>query len=162
MKIKINKKIKILVGGFLILFCGSAMISGIYQGITDDSPVKDPTPKIEKVEVVEDKKENKITHQDFAITDGKLYKDIEISEDLRSYKIPEGKWNIMQMEDGTVKMNDGSTKTLDNILLTFSSDQTGNTDIRYNRSFDYEVKKGETVWFTMQGRGAQFYFKALN
>lgn len=160
MKIKINKKVKILVGGFLIIFCGSAMISGIYEGITDPTPSKDP---IKKVEVVEDKKEaQKINNKDFSITDGKTYKDIEISEDLRSYKIPVGKWNIMQMEDGTVKMNDGSEKVLDNILLTFSSDQTGNTDIRYKRSFDYEVKKGETVWLTIPGEGAQFYFKALN
>lgn len=158
MKIKINKKAKIIVGGFLILFCGSAIINGVYTGLTDDSP-----PKVEKVEVVENKKEaQKITHKNYDIIDGKLYKDIELSEDLRSYKVPEGKWRITKLEEGSVVMNDGSKKKFKNTLITFTSDKKGNTDIHYKGAFEYEVEKGETVWATMPGEGTELYYEALN
>lgn len=154
---KINKKLGVLIGGFLTLFCGSAIINGTIESL------KNPNNSIKKIEVVETKKENrKITHKDFSITDGKIYKDIEISKDLRSYKIPAGKWEIMKLDDGYVKMNDEKEKVLKNALLTFSSNKKGNTDIHYEKSFEYEVDNDETVWLSIPGEGTQLYFTALN
>lgn len=143
-----KKKLIIIVSVFVVLFIGSAIISGIKNGTSSEQKQTNTDTKENKKETIK-----KATHKDFSITDGETYKDIETLDNGRVYVLPSGKYEITKLEDGTIKP----------LKLTFTNTDTKeNKEVVYKSAFDYEIKDGEHVELMIAGDNAQLYFKALN